>query len=509
MYIVTAEEMYELDKFAMNEGGFDGRILMENAGSAIYEKLVKQVSKMDKIVVAVGGGNNGGDGFVIACYLAENGYTVHLLQLVADERIKGDALFHKELYTRAGNAVTNISSMDQFKAYLEEADVLVDAILGIGVNGEIREPIRTYIELINDAQLIKLSVDIPSGLPSHEGVLLDQVVHADITYTVEAWKQSFLCESYAPYCGEIESVDIGIPKAAYSFVQPPAKIWTSQEFRGNYPLREHYSHKGANGKGLIIGGNQTMPGAALLSARAALRAGAGLLTVATVPQNRGIITAGCPEATYYILPNFTRLPNEEMMDKLSSFDGIAIGMGMGRQESSSSFMQAIIEETSVPLLIDADGLYHFKPIMESSKARKGPVIITPHFGEMAMLTETTIEEVKRNPFALSRKLAERYNIYVVLKGKHSLITSPDGEQVVSNESNPGLAKGGTGDVLSGILLTMLMQHDELLPALANGCFLHGKSAELLISEGKHSVYDVLASDIINGLPMVFRTFLEA
>lgn len=509
MYIVTAEEMYELDKLAMKEGGIDGRILIENAGSAIYEKLVNRVSKKDKIAVVVGGGNNGGDGFVIARYLKENGFTVHVLQLVADERIKGDALFHKELYMRAGNAVTYISSRDQFKAYLAEADVLVDAILGIGMNGEIREPIRTYIELINNSNLLTLSIDIPSGLPSNEGMHLDKVVRADITYTVEAWKQAFLCESFAKYCGVIETVDIGIPKAAYTSVKPTAKIWTSSSFRNSYPRREPYSYKGANGKGLIIGGNQNMPGAAMLSARAALRAGAGLLSVATVPENRGIIAAGCPEATYHILPNFTRLPDEDTIALFQTFDGIAIGMGMGRKESSSSFIQAIMEQTNVPLLIDADGLYHFKRNMQSGIRREGPIIITPHFGEMAMLTETTIEEVKRNPFALSRKLAERYNLHVVLKGKHTIITAPNGEQLVSNEGNPGLAKGGTGDVLSGILLTMIMQHEEILPALANGCFLHGKSAELLISEGKHSIYDVVASDIVDGLPFVFRTFLEA
>ncbi len=501
MYIVTAEEMYEIDRYAIEKGGIEGKILMDNAGSQVAQRIVQTYDTNRKMAIVAGGGNNGGDGFVIARYLAEYGYEVTVFQLVADHKIKGDAAFHKQCWLNTSDKLTHVTDSHQLKQRLVDFDVVIDAILGIGVSGAIREPIRSMIDVINHLPIEKISVDIPSGLPANDGIHVDQVIQANKTYIIEAPKETAFCEDTSIYYGEWETVKIGIPQTAY-VKHSSKKRWCKKYVRATFPKRDKYAHKGSNGRGLVIGGQLTMPGAIVLAARAALRSGAGLITVATVKENIPIVSSSCIEATYHLLPNLTNRLTDRDLEAFEKIDAIAVGMGIGREDSQ--LLSDLIEKLDKPLLIDADGLYHAKPLLEPLLQHKAPIVITPHYGEMAMLTDKTVPEVKRSPFSISRQFAEKHQLYVVLKGKYTVITAPDGEQIVSDQGNAGLAKGGTGDVLSGILLTMVMQHKELLSALANGCYLHGKSADYLVEED-HAERDLLATDVIEGLSQVFRT----
>ncbi|SFM29881.1 NAD(P)H-hydrate epimerase [Gracilibacillus orientalis] len=501
MYIVTAEEMYEIDRYAIEKGGIEGKVLMENAGSQVAQQIIQAYNTNRKLAIVVGSGNNGGDGFVIARYLAEYGYNVTVFQLVADHKIKGDAAFYKQLWLNTSDKLAHVTDSHQLKQRLVDFDMVIDAILGIGVSGAIREPIRSMIDVINHLPITKISVDIPSGLPANDGIEVDLAIQADQTYIIEAPKETVFCEDTSIYYGEWETVKIGVPQAAY-FEHTSRQRWCKKNVRATFPKRNKYAHKGTNGRGLVIGGQLTMPGAIVLAARAALRSGAGLITVATVKENLPIVSSSCIEATYHLLPNLTDRLTDRDLEAFEQIDAIAVGMGVGRDESQ--LLSDLIEKLDKPLLIDADSLYQLKPLLETQLQHEAPIVITPHYGEMAMLTDTTVPKVKRSPFSISRQFAEKYQVYVVLKGRHTVITAPNGEQIISDQGNAGLAKGGTGDVLSGILLTMIMQHKELLPALANGCYLHGKSADYLV-ETDHTEMDLLATDVIEGLSQVFRT----
>lgn len=497
MYIVTAEDMYEIDRFAIDQGGIDGTILMENAGQAIAKEMMVAEEKSCHMAILVGSGNNGGDGFVIARYLKNEGYPVKVLQLVPNEKIKGDAAYHKQLLIHQKVPIQEVLTTDKLLECLVNVDIVIDAILGIGVTGEIREPLRGMISIINEQNARIYSVDIPSGLPANENHTIDIAIKADRTYIVEAPKQSLFLETTAPYYGEWKVVPIGIPIEAYGMI-PKVRSWNLKDVKVSFPKRATFSHKGSHGKGLVIGGQELMPGSVALSTRAALKAGAGLVTVATMERNIPVIANYCMEAMYQNLSNIGHID-------LAGFDGVAIGMGMGRNRTAKTFVEDVLAQEGVPVIIDADGLYHLKELLGMLQERGSPTILTPHYGEMAMLTNQEIETIKKAPFTMAKEFAQEHQVYLILKGKYTIITAPDGTQMVNATGNAGLAKGGTGDVLSGILLAFIMQHESVLEAMNNACFIHGMSADLRIESGQNTVIDLLASDVIDGLTNVFRT----
>ncbi|WP_240407273.1 NAD(P)H-hydrate dehydratase [Gracilibacillus halophilus] len=469
------------------------------------EKISERVSLDQHITIVIGGGNNGGDGFVIARCLKEKGYQHHACQLVPDQKIKGDALYHKQVYEQFGGMIERVETLDQLKEKCASSDVVVDAVLGIGITGTIREPLRRMIEVINEAEAVVFSVDIPSGLPANENEVVDMSVNADYTFVVEAPKQSAFVEGLAPYYGEWEVVSIGIPLAAFS--DQKQMRWQHMDVQRTFPKRTSFSHKGSHGKGAVVGGQLSMPGSVALTARAALRSGAGLLTVATVKDNIPVVANQCVEAMYHVWRDDQGILIDDSVSSLNHYDAIAIGMGMGRADESQKLTLRIVNEINRPVIVDADGLYHIKSDLEVVRARLAPLVITPHLGEMAMLTETTIAEIKQAPFSITKQFAQKYQVYVVLKGKFTIITTPRGEQVVTDTGNPGLAKGGSGDVLSGVILAFMMQHNERLPAIANACYLHGLTADMSITSGRHTETDLLASDVIDELSVAFRTIV--
>jgi NAD(P)H-hydrate epimerase len=236
-----------------------------------------------------------------------------------------------------------------------------------------------------------------------------------------------------------------------------------------------------------------------MTAKAALRSGSGLIAVSTDAEAVPAISPYVQEATFVEGEDGGRVPD------LEGYDGIAVGMGLGRGSMQSTVVERLIREQDTPLLVDADGLYLLKDFLGELKNREVPTVLTPHPGEFAHLTDLSIQEILRAPFSYSKEFAEKHGVYLVLKGPSTIITGPDGEQRVDVSGNAGLAKGGSGDVLSGILLSMMMQAEQVLDALSNGCFLHGATADLLVQDG-HSKVDLLASDVIEGLSRTFRTF---
>ncbi|MFD1038368.1 NAD(P)H-hydrate dehydratase [Virgibacillus byunsanensis] len=499
VYIVTAKEMYDIDNYTMKKIGMDGKLLMENAGRAVSEKVERLIEKSDRICIFVGPGNNGGDGFVIARTLMNKRYDVTIVQVVPDEKITGDALYHKNVFVNYGGSILIAQQESEVHDVTVNSDVVIDAILGLGVKGDLREGLITAVEVINEVANRVISVDIPSGLPADEGMEEFTSVQADFTIVIEAPKVSAFLQHTALYYGVWDTVSIGLPLIAF---QRYAKrnVWGYEQFKDCMPRRDPYSHKGDHGKGLTIGGSATMPGSIVMTAKAALRAGAGLITIGTSEKVINRIASQCIEATYFPIHeqnNHPSIPFEE-------FDAITIGMGMGRSGNAAALVAHVVEQTDCPLIIDADGLFHVKTDLAKLKVRKSPTIVTPHPGEMAMLLDISVKELLITPFYWSMKIAQTYNVYVVLKGKHTIITTPEGIQVVNKSGNAGLAKGGSGDVLAGILLALVMQQRSVFQALCNACFIHGKAADLLVEE-THSDQDLMASDVIEGISKVYRT----
>ncbi|SFE35598.1 NAD(P)H-hydrate epimerase [Lentibacillus persicus] len=503
MKVVTAEEMYDMDHRTIQEIGIDGKLLMENAGRAMAEQIASVSDKMACIRVFAGGGNNGGDGFVIARVLLELGVRVSVVQVVPDEKIKGDALFHKNLLIRCGGDVEVLMESAPIQAIARKTDIIVDAMLGIGVSGVLREPLAQIVKAVNETDAYVIAVDIPSGLPANEESDDFQAVQADETIIAGYPKVSAFLEKTAPYYGNWNTVSFGLPRtitAEHSHRQ----VWTPEMFQKTMPERKPNAHKGNHGRGLVIGGNSEMPGSMAMTVSAALRTGAGLVTAATVKEVIPTIAAHCAEATYLALNDTDGYADGSSAIPFENFDAAVLGMGLGRRPEAAKIVQQAIK-TRLPLIIDADGLFHLKGMLQHVKQREEPVVLTPHPGEMAMLLDIGVPELLKSPFSYSKRFAEEYHVYVVLKGRFTIVTTPEGNQTVSDAGNSGLAKGGTGDVLSGVTLAMIMQKQPIPEALNNACFVHGKSAELLTKE-THSVYDLMATDVIKGIKKVYRTF---
>ncbi|MBM7542897.1 NAD(P)H-hydrate dehydratase [Amphibacillus cookii] len=503
MNSVTAEEMYEIDRKAVEDYRIPGELLMENAGRAIVNQLFDQLFLEMKIVVLVGSGNNGGDGFVVARTLLNCGYHVDVVQTVANDRIKGDAAKHKDRLLCFDCPIHIVDDQQAYQAIIDEADLVVDAMLGIGFKGPLTDPYRKLINQINQGEAKVVAIDLPSGVPAQSDAFDPFAVQADVTICIEAPKPSAFIEKYAGYYGAWKVVEIGIPKALIT--ASSKQVWTLDKVNKTLPKRAKHGHKGSYGKGLVIGGSKEMPGSVRLTAKAALRGGSGLVTVATSKEALPIIANDLTEATFEQCPVENDVSETDVQGLADRFDALVIGMGMGRSEQTSQLIQAMVK-TNKPLIIDADGLYFVKDLLDDLKKRSSPTILTPHPGEMAMLLNQTIEDVKADPFQIAEKFSKRYQVYLVLKGPYTIITDPFGCQIINTSGNPGLAKGGSGDCLAGIILAQLMQKQSLLNGLANACYIHGLAADIAINE-RHSTMDLLATDIIDYLPQAFRTCL--
>lgn len=505
MYIVTAKEMYDIDHYTMQQVGVEGKVLMENAGRAIADKTENLLSKQGAIAVLAGPGNNGGDGFVIARTLLNKQYDVVVMQVVPDDKIKGDARYHKQLYLNCGGRVITVSDKECFRERIEDKSFIIDAMFGIGISGKLRAPMDDFVTFLNQGDQTVISVDIPSGLPADDRSGTFTAVQADWTFMVGAAKRSAFLPETSLFYGNWEMVDIGFPPFV---VQKFARsvLWTEEDFRRTIPRRGLFSHKGNHGRGLIIGANDHMPGSILMSTKAALKAGAGLITAGTTEKVIQMIAAQSAESMYMKLPDQNGFLIDEEPLEFKPFDAVAIGIGMGRQKETEELVKRVIKHAEGPVVIDADGLYHMKQCLEDVKKRTNPLVITPHPGEMAMLLDLSVKELLSSPFHHAKVFAQTYGIYVILKGKYTIVTAPGGKQSVNATGNQGLSKGGTGDVLTGIVLAQIMQEQTIFHALCNACWIHGKSADLQV-EKNHSYYDLLATDVIDGIPFVYRMCL--
>jgi NAD(P)H-hydrate epimerase len=511
-WLVRADEMRRMDRLTIEEVGIPGHVLMENAGRQAADILMHTFAGNTKrhAGVLAGRGNNGGDGFVIARVLASRGWQVTVYVLSSRDRIAGDALANLLLLEAMNMDIRWLATEAAFQdetPRMAGHDVLVDALLGTGLNQEVRGLYRLAIEAINASKLPVFSVDIPSGLDADSGKALGCCVQAHTTVTFGFAKIGHVVLPGARFTGKLHVADIGIPPSIADRIAPTHACIDVDDFGEILAKRSPESHKGRNGHCLIVAGSRGKVGAAGLAARAALRSGAGLVTIACPSSIQPILHGLLMEA---MTEAFPETPSGTISDE--AFDPIldaargktvlALGPGLGQDAPTVRLVHQLVSQSPVPLVIDADGLNAIAQHPETLLQIRQPAILTPHPGEMARLAGTGVPEIQSERIRHARSFATRYGCYLILKGARSILALPDGFVYVNPTGNPGMATAGMGDVLTGMIAGFMAQgFGPGLSCLA-AVYLHGAAGDRLARNVGPRGY--LASELADVLPSLFQ-----
>jgi len=530
MKVLTAAEMREVDRLTSERYGIPGLQLMETAGRRVADACYHAIETAEprKIAVLCGKGNNGGDGFVAARHLQSSGTKVTLYLFSEPRDLQGDAATNCHRWTAIGNHVISITDETAWQTAwpeISKANVIVDAIFGTGFRGTATGVIAKAISAINRQSknataiwpALILAVDTPSGLPSDgqpaEGPVL--CVHKTITFT--APKPGQLISSDSAAVGTLEVADIGSPSSLVEEIgRGPLRWVEAQEFAQLPLVRTIDSHKGLYGHALIVAGSLGKTGAAVMAAYAALRAGAGLVTVATPDLVLPIVASGHPEIMTEPLaatPDGTAAMRNLARGRFESIaenkDVLALGPGLGLNTETQDFIRKLVLQIELPLVLDADSLNAFAGNADLWQNRKTKFLaITPHPGEMGRLLLRSTKDVQEDRVKTAQEAARRWNTHVILKGSHTIIAAPDGQIFVNTSGNPGLAKGGSGDILTGVLaaLTAQFKTADWTRILALGVYLHGKAAEFAARNTDQS--GLLATEVASAFPHARHQLLQ-
>jgi NAD(P)H-hydrate epimerase len=509
--VFTAAEMRRLDGRAISELGIPGATLMENAGrgaaAAIARSLpARRGRRPARVVIVCGKGGNGGDGFVVARWLRRSGLrpSVWLATPAAD--LRGDTRQKLAELTRSGVRPRLADDTAALARDLAAADLVVDALLGTGSRGAPEERVARLIALINASQRPVVALDIPSGLPPDGGAPAGPCVRAARTLTFAGLKRGLVLLPGAGYAGRVEVVPIGI-----SAVEVERGVATflleAADVAPHVPPRPRGAHKGRYGHLLVVAGSLGKTGAAALTARAAMRSGVGLVTAATPASQQPIVAGLVLEAMTEALPetgarSVASKARDAIAELAASRDAVAIGPGLGLDADTQALVHDVVRDLPQTMVIDADALTALAGRPEILTTAAGPRCLTPHPGEMARLLETTVARVEQDRIGAAQNLACTRRVPVVLKGALSVIADPEGRIYLNPTGNPGMASGGTGDVLTGIVGAFLARGAAPVTALQVGVYLHGLAGDLAAARlGEEAL---VASDIIAALPDAFR-----
>ena len=513
--VLTAAEMRDADRRTIEEVGLPGAVLMENAGAAVAREIRARFPRARRPVVLCGKGNNGGDGFVVARHLGALEPAVFLLGPRAE--VHGDALIHLGAYERSGGTVREVTDEAAWAAArpaVLAADLIVDALLGTGLNqapsGLVGRAIRDVAERPEPERSPLVAVDIPSGLSSDNGETPWTTLTAALTVTFAAPKYGHVLPPACERVGELVVADIGIPRTLLE----GARLWllVAADAARAFPPRKPGDHKGTFGHVLVVAGSVGKTGAAVLAATAALRTGAGLVTAATPAPALPMVAAGRAEAMTEPLPVDASGVLEagavtRALALAKERDAVVLGPGLGQEAGTRAFVRELVRRCPAPLLVDADGLNALAPSGREKGAtdalrRSSPTVVTPHPGEMARLVSSSASEVQRRRLETARAFAMETGAVVLLKGHRTIVAHPDGRAAVNPTGNPGMATGGTGDALSGIIGALLARGCDAWTASTAGAYLHGLAGDEAAARlGQESL---MAGDVVSHLPRAFR-----
>ena len=503
MRVLNTEQMREADRRTIEDIGLPSIVLMENAGrqtvaamEAAFETLTTS-----RVAVLCGRGNNGGDGFVVARTLTQRGVEALVFLLGSVSEVQGDARVNLEVLGRVGMTVIEITSAQEWELHfseVSECDVVVDALLGTGFRGRLTGLLETVVADINELGVPIVSIDLPTGVSADTAELPGEAVEASMTVTLAAPKIPLVFPPADSHAGDLVIADIGIPAPLLDELDGPyLELLTRERMQGILPTRAAESHKGDFGRVLIVAGSFGKTGAAHLAALGALRSGAGLVTVATPRSCLPILASMGSE---YMTVPLDETPSGTIdfaaLDRVLDLqvDVIAAGPGLGQEASTAAFVHGLLERSGVPLVLDADALNAFSGDPDRLLGRDGvDVIITPHPGEMSRLIGGTIEAVQSDRLRHAREFAASHKVHVVLKGHRTVIAGPDGRSFVNLTGNAGMATGGTGDLLTGMIAAWCAQLMDAEAACKLAVYLHGSAGDL--AETDEGQIALMATDI--------------
>jgi len=507
MRVLNTEQMREADRRTIDEIGIPSIVLMENAGrqavaamEAAFDDLMSK-----RVGVICGRGNNGGDGFVVARTLLQRGVDTRVFLLGSVAEVRGDARTNLEILGRIGVTVVEIASAQEWELHSSElahCDLMVDAVLGTGFRGPLSGFLETVIADVNGLGVPIVSIDLPTGISADSGELQGPAIEATMTVTLAAPKIPLVFPPADSHAGDLVIADIGIPLPLLDELEGPhLELLTREAMREIVPVRTPDSHKGDFGRVLIVGGSFGKTGAPHLSALGAMRSGAGLVTIATPRSCVPIVAAMAPE---YMTEPLDETPHGTVdfsaIDRLLDLktDVIAVGPGLGQGPGTAAFVHALLERSGVPLILDADALNAFTGDPDRLMGREEiDVVITPHPGEMARLLNKSIEAVQHDRLGVAREFAASHRVHVVLKGHRTIVASPEGKTFVNLTGNAGMATGGTGDLLTGMIAAWFAQLLDAEAACKLAVYLHGTAGDL--AEADEGEVALIAGDVASRL----------
>ncbi len=516
MYLVSASEMRALDCYAIEEMGIPGLVLMENAGRGVLCVLRKRFPQWnkEKIAVLCGKGNNGGDGFVVARYLRDQGASVEVILAAHPEELSGDARVSMEIFLKTGGSMRHLGSggeMGGLDLSLGSFGLLVDALLGTGLKAQVRDPLASIIEKINASNVPVISVDIPSGLCSDTGRAMGVAVKAQVTVTFGLPKVGHFLYPGRELCGELYVVDIGIPAEALKKASLKAELLEPKMLCGLLQPRSSQAHKGQFGHLLVVAGSPGKTGAGVMASEAALRVGAGLVSMALPRSLNLAMEARLTEVMTLPLSegpeqSLSMAACSEILEALEGKSGLVLGPGISTMGETPELVRQLVTQVRLPMLIDADGLNALAGNPELLRQAQGVRILTPHPGEAARLLSISTSQVQSDRIKAALELSQRSSSYVVLKGAGTILADPQGRLRFVPTGNPAMASGGMGDVLSGIIGGLLVQGLQPFEAMSLGAYVHGLVAdEWASAKGKRGL---VATDLLPLIPEALERILQ-
>lgn len=498
MKIFSAERIRAIDRCTMNREPVASIDLMERAATALFLRIKKLFPESMAFTVICGRGNNGGDGFAIARMLATSGNRVSAYLVDGPGTMSEDCSINFERAQRTNGLITGIIKSEKNFPHVDRKEIVIDAVFGTGINKPVKGLFASVISKMNASGCTIISVDMPSGLPA-DGKPKEKsvIIHADFTFTFGAAKWNFFFAACRNFTGKWEILDIGWHPACIENEPSDCFLLTRTGVKPLLRKRPAFSHKGLFGQALLLAGGRGKMGAGVLAAKALVRSGAGLSTVAVPSSGVDIMQISVPEAMVIADSGMDWL---EALPSVTGFDAVGAGPGIGTGEMTTHVIRELLRKVRVPLVLDADALNIIAGPGKMLKQLPAHSILTPHPGEFRRLTGRSADEWTQ--VQLLREFAMKYKCYMILKGAYTRVAFPDGSLYFNSTGNPGMAKGGSGDVLTGILTGLLAQGYPAGDACLLGVYLHGLAGDIAVQQ--KSIYSVLPSDLIRCIGHAYR-----
>lgn len=514
--LYSAQQVRDADSYAINTLGIPSIVLMENASRSIFDSILRNVEhSINAVGIVCGKGNNGGDGFAVARHFVNNNYNVKVLSLGAEDELKGDALINfrilKNLLNEYPQSKLIIFESNKDLSIFDDCDIIIDAMLGTGSRGDLAEPYKEIVQRINQFNAYKVAVDLPTGLDL-ENSQGEVIFNSDLTITLSEYKTGLFYSKGYSSCGNIELGYIGIGNEYYQKLSVQNYLIEPEDAFYGIPFKELDINKYSAGKVLVIAGSNNLPGASFFTANTVLKSGAGscfltfpksIKILAQQKLDAAIVIDYDDKGTGFIHPHNIK----EFEEKINWADVIAIGPGLGRaKETQETVLEIIRNFKNKKFVIDADAIFALSNNEYKKLSLKGK-ILTPHYKEFANLISIDINELRKNLLTISRNFAMENNCFLVLKGAPSIVFNPDGDAMINTSGNPGLAKFGSGDVLTGIIAGFIAQSTELEDALVSAVYIHSLAGDLLMEQKTDLGYT--ASDLMENIPNAIKFIIES